>query len=127
MGKDVRARILKVPHHASKGAQHPKLWSDLVSADVVSLVTPWHKSVTNYVPDEDELKHVVEKSARAFITSKFGNIGKPKPRDADTKKLMAKVGLKMKEVKYTYGLIRVKFDEHKAAWEDEIQGAASQV
>jgi hypothetical protein len=120
----LRARVLKVAHHGSAGAQHLGFWSDLVAPEVMSLMTPWQKCATNYVPDDIELDFVAGRSAHTYITSTHGSIGKPKPRDVETKKLISKVGLRLSEVKYRYGLIRIVYDEANENWNCELRGSA---
>lgn len=63
-----KASLLKVPHHGSPTSHHPKMWTDMVSSDVVSVMAPYRAGVRP-IPDEDDVARIVGLSSAAYLTA----------------------------------------------------------
>jgi hypothetical protein len=63
-----RASVFKVPHHGSNYSDHPRMWSELVTEDVVSILTPY-RSGKRPRPDDEDLRRIKANSGRAFVTA----------------------------------------------------------
>ncbi len=65
---DVRASVVKVPHHGSQSAHHDGFWTDLAEDQVVAIVTPWVKG-GRHLPTQQDLSRIRRLTKRAYLTA----------------------------------------------------------
>ncbi|MFC1925943.1 hypothetical protein ACFLW2_04520, partial [Chloroflexota bacterium] len=63
-----RASIIKVPHHGAKSAHEPRIWSELLHQDPISLLTPFTLGNIN-LPTAEDTQRLNELTSKAYITS----------------------------------------------------------
>jgi beta-lactamase superfamily II metal-dependent hydrolase len=79
-----RASVFKVSHHGSPTSEHQRVWDELLTEDVVSVLTPYRAGV-HPRPDDDDLDRIREKSGSAYVTARTAQ---PKP----SAQMRAKIG-----------------------------------
>ncbi len=62
------ASLLKVAHHASAGAHHDDVWTEMLLDGVVAVVTPWAKGAS-FLPKESDLDRLYARCGRVYVTS----------------------------------------------------------
>ena len=63
-----KASLVKIPHHGSAGSHHPGMWSDLLQADPVAILTPfWNGRVA--LPTDDDVSRIKDLSSESYITA----------------------------------------------------------
>jgi hypothetical protein len=100
--------FFKVAHHGSKGAHLDELWSDILTENPVSIVTPWclGGKILPTGPDKERLKR---NSGQAYITS-TELISLKKRYDRSVLKDIDRSGIKLKPVIYKCGSVTLTMD-----------------
>jgi hypothetical protein len=62
-----KASVFKIPHHGSRTAHHPAVWTDLLVGDPIGVLTPWNKGAG--LPTEDDVQRINASTSAAFSTS----------------------------------------------------------
>lgn len=62
------AAILKVPHHGSAGANHQKMWSDMLKENPISVLTPFILGKVK-LPKQTDIDRINSKTNDGYITS----------------------------------------------------------
>jgi hypothetical protein len=117
----VRASLVKVPHHGSSGAHHDEMWEELLSDDVVAIVTPWSKG-TKFLPAEEDLDRLSKFSERLYVTAtpRLSRVEK----DADVERLVRRLhGERVKELR-GWGHVRARRVIGGEAWSVVCDGDA---
>lgn len=117
----VRASLVKVPHRGSRGAHHDEMWEELLSDDVVAIVTPWNKG-TKFLPAEEDLDRLSKFSERLYVTAtpRLSRVEK----DADVERLVRRLhGERVKELR-GWGHVRARRVIGGEAWSVECDGDA---
>jgi beta-lactamase superfamily II metal-dependent hydrolase len=114
--KNTKSKLFKIPHHGSENGYHTKIWSELLSENPVAKLTPWNKN--KKLPTDDMIKKYLEHTDKLFITSTFEN-DSPKVRPKRLEKMIYDLNPTLREIKYSFGLIRGRIDilNPNANWE----------
>lgn len=62
------ARVYKVAHHGSQGADCPEVWEHMVSESVISVVTPFRNGSVD-LPTKRDRERIISHSAETLLTS----------------------------------------------------------
>jgi beta-lactamase superfamily II metal-dependent hydrolase len=117
-----RASVFKVPHHGSPTSEHPRVWSELVAEDVVSILTPY-RAGRHPRPDEADLDRISSQSEAVYITA---TTARPKP-DAQTRARIASLTPYVQNVRDPDGIpghVRLRKNVGDQKWKVEVAGPA---
>lgn len=106
-GRGPKAAVFKIPHHGSKGAHDDKVWSELLSDDVVSVVTPWNLAGKRLPQDSDKAR-ISGLSKEAYITAETPQALKKLYPHAVLKHIRTS-GAKITSSIYRCGHVRIRF------------------
>ncbi len=101
-----KASFFKVPHHGSDNAHHPRVWSDMLVNDPVSVLTPFVNGGIK-LPKKKSLERICSFTTEAFSTAS-PVAKKPRKRDNTVKKSIKEFTLSFKEVNSSYGHVRYR-------------------
>ncbi|MDO9426039.1 MAG: hypothetical protein Q7T93_04340 [Methylobacterium sp.] len=85
-----KAQFFKIPHHGSANGHHAKTWSELLTQQPASVVTPWNRG--SGLPTIDDLKRIRKLSGAAFSTSQFKSVRGQKRMAVVEKQIKETVG-----------------------------------
>jgi len=124
--KTDRASLFKIPHHGSANGYTDGIWSDLVGLNAVAKLTPWNRN--KKLPTPEMLELYLTKTNLLYMTKEIPASG-AKRRNRAVDKIIDRLGLKIMEVKYAYGVIRSRIDiaDPSASWNVELFGEAFHV
>jgi len=63
-----RACLFKVPHHGSRNADHPGVWSELVRPHPVCVLTPFWRGSTK-LPKRSDIERIMQHTDDAYISA----------------------------------------------------------
>lgn len=119
---DVRASLVKVPHHGSDGAHHDPTWDEIVDADAVAIVTPWSLG-GNFLPLAEDLARLQGVAGRVFLTA-MPELRRAR-KDVEVEKLLAKVGERGRVQAVTgWGQVRARLRSGDVRWHVDLDGDA---
>jgi hypothetical protein len=118
-----KSSVIKIPHHGSKTAEHPKIWSELVAADAVGILTPFSRGSVNLPNNEDVLR--IKKNLKHIFITCPPKIKAKKPDGAVSKTLM-EMGVELRQIPLGMGQVRLrkKISETTSAWDVQLFGSA---
>jgi hypothetical protein len=60
--------IFKIPHHGSESSFSARVWAELLEKEPLAVTTPWVRG-NKQLPSVSDIRHVVERTPHAFISS----------------------------------------------------------
>ena len=64
-----KAHVFKIPHHGSKTADHPRVWSDMLLENPFAVLTPFNQGNTN-LPTVSDVQRVCRYTSNAYATAR---------------------------------------------------------
>jgi hypothetical protein len=118
------ASLVKVPHHASAGADHDGIWESLADPQPVAIVTPWSRG-KNFLPTESDIARLLLVSDKLYLAAM------PTLRRADKDPAVDKLiqrlhGERIRELR-GWGQVRARRRPEETEWRVELAGDAIQV
>jgi hypothetical protein len=117
------ASIVKVPHHGSDGAHNDRMWDELLTEDVVALLTPWAKA-DGFLPTQNDLERLKSVSERLFLTA--APALKRIDKDPEVERLIRRLHGERLEELVGWGHIRARSTGGEE-WSVELNGDATLV
>ena len=123
---DNKATFFKIPHHGSRNAYHERLWTDKLSDETFSGLTPWNRG--SKLPTPEMLELYKNKSKKLFITSKNYQT-KAKKRDKTINNMIRDFKIDLEEVPFKHGIIRsrIEMENINATWVIECHEEATEL
>jgi hypothetical protein len=118
----LKASAVKIPHHGSVGAHHDGMWSELLEADSIAVVTPWIRGARS-LPTDDDLKRLKAFTKNVYVTAMPSRIIARKKPDRMIRRLH---GAEILEVR-GWGHIRARRRLSEPHWRVELEGDATAV
>lgn len=124
--KNKKASLFKIPHHGSENGYHIRIWDELLADKTIAKLTPWNKN--NKLPQDFMVKKYYEHTKDLYITSPSAGLT-AKKRDKNIEKTIKNLGLKVVEIKYTFGLVRsrINLENINDTWQTDIHEKAFQL
>lgn len=119
----IKANIFKIPHHGSRNADIPQIWSTLLIKHVAAVVTPYSKG--KKLPSNADIKRLKENTENLFQTS--APEAKRITRTGVSQKLINSTVKSIQTVQYCCGQVRFRFDPVAKIWNEELFGNASKL
>jgi hypothetical protein len=64
---DVKARLVKIPHHGGKSGHHDGMWTDMLAPQPIATLTPWAKG-RGRLPVQADIQRLTKLTGSAFST-----------------------------------------------------------
>jgi beta-lactamase superfamily II metal-dependent hydrolase len=124
--KNKKAIIFKIPHHGSENGFDQRIWNELLMPNPVAKTTCYNKNMG--LPTVDMIHNYQKLTDKLYFTSSTTNL-KPKARSKEIEKLIQKLGIRLTEVKYSYGIVKssCSLSEYPHNWIIECSGNAFKV
>ena len=117
-----RASYFKIPHHGSENGYHKRIWSELLEVNPNSNIAPWKGQI--FLPTEKMVKLYKSLTNKLSLTSPTVVSQKPKKRDRDMTKLIARFSNNLTEIKYSEGIVRNRIRRTETDWTIDTFGTA---
>ena len=119
-----KASVVKVPHHGSKGAHHPGVWTELAEDDPIAIVAPWARG-SGFLPMPEDLDRLRSLPSRLFLTA-MPSLTRAK-KDPELAKMIRRVhNGDIKELR-GWGHVRARRRPDEADWQIDLFGDAAPV
>ena len=118
------ASMVKVPHHASAGADHDGIWETLAEPQPVAIITPWSRG-RKFLPTEADLVRLSGVSDKVYLTA-VPSLARIKKDPAVNKLIQRLHGEKVEELR-GWGHVRARRRPDEAEWRVELDGDAVHV
>ena len=103
-----KADVFKIPHHGSSGADHPRVWNDLVKPQAVATLTPFQRGSVA-LPTAADRTRICNYGRRTFITA-TPERPKSRRRESAVEKTIREVVGELKPANGPMGHVRVRHD-----------------
>lgn len=120
--KDNKSSYFKIPHHGSENGYHLDIWENLIEKKSLATLTPWNRN--EKLPKDEMLVKYKSHSPDLYITSPIINNKNPKKRDKEIEKIIQKFDIKLREVKFSMGIIRSRIKLSDSEWTTQVFGSA---
>lgn len=100
------ASLFKVPHHGSENADYPEVWTQMVTANPIAVVTPFNSGATR-LPRDSDLARLAKRTDSLYCTS--AGAGKTPPRDTVVEKIMRQQVTERRVVEGQPGHVRIRW------------------
>ncbi|TCS49750.1 beta-lactamase superfamily II metal-dependent hydrolase [Primorskyibacter sedentarius] len=85
--------LFKVPHHGSENGHNIDLWDNVLSVDVIAVVTPWNRSAG--LPGPEDLERLGSATANLFLTAVPSSLARAR-HDHSVERMMREFGISTK-------------------------------
>jgi hypothetical protein len=118
-----KASLVKIPHHGSESAHAESMWSDLMEADPVAVVTPYSRGKKEgRPPKKSDLARIVKLSSEAYLTAPTES-GRARKKTSPVAVGLAQSGITMRSLSANVGLVRMR-RAAGGSWESALFGRA---
>lgn len=123
MNGEPKSSYFKIPHHGSENGYASRIWEELLVENPVGTMTTWFRG--DGLPQTEMVEKYKLHTSNLYITNDLVKL-KEKTRTSKIKKTLKELGLDIKEVKFSEGLIRGRFNTQigPSKWEIETSGTA---
>jgi len=112
------AQIFKVPHHGSAGADHPVVWTKMLSANPIAVVTPFTGGSVR-LPKYSDLQRLLGRTSSLYCTA--SSAGRASKRDPAVERNM-KLQLQDRRVlEGRPGHVRIRWSTNNSADGPEVK------
>ena len=124
-GRLPKAHVLKVPHHGSEGAHNDDMWSEVLSEDVWSVVTPWNNG-GKWLPKVSDFERLRGLSKQCYVTST--DIRAPRRRyPREVWKHIRAAGVELESALRVDGRVSIRWVPGEFVPRFEVSGSAAMV
>ncbi len=102
-----KASIFKVPHHGSQNAHNDDVWSKMLSAKPIAILTPYSKG-RMVLPREGDVSRIVGLSGEAYLTAKGRKPKSGTKRAPMVERTLRESGLTITAAETPVGQIRLR-------------------
>lgn len=104
-----KASAFKIPHHGSKDADEPGVWSQMLEPDPVAILTPWHKG-GHHLPEEADVNRILATTPHAYASSTPNTTQSSTPRHKN--KMVARTlresSVRTRPLSAQHGMVRLR-------------------
>ena len=120
--------LFKVAHHGSSTGHHEQVWSTMLLANPICVVTPFNKlPLGKKLPTKDDVERI-RSLGRLFLTSQIEGAGRSRVRDAAVVRSLKENGIALREMRSPIGLVRMRRTVASGtAWRPETFGPATEI
>ena len=126
---DTRASAFKVPHHGSEDALEERVWTEMLSAEPVAILTPWWRG-GHYLPTQAGIERMLSFTNELYVTAEPGR--RPPRSTRSRNRLVNRAlrddGITVRSVEFASGLVRLRKNKNSSErWRVETFGTARQL
>lgn len=118
-----KASFVKVPHHGGLSAHHEAMWSEMLLASPVAVLTPFLRGGTR-LPSRDDVQRILGLSDRAYISATVTARSSTVTLDRSVEKSLAEANIRIRKLPQV-GLVRSRLLAGK--WHVELFQEARQL
>lgn len=116
------ASAFKIPHHGSRNAHEPEVWTRMLVAEPVAVLTPW-RTAGRELPTPADVRRIRFATPNAYATAKHYPSARTRPGMVD--RTLREVGVTLRRVPASSGAIRLRRRlDADIAWSVETFGTA---
>ncbi|MCW2973529.1 MAG: hypothetical protein JWN72_1802 [Thermoleophilia bacterium] len=115
-----KASLFKVPHHGSPDAHNLRVWAELLTTDVVAVVTPYKSSKR---PRSEDSARILSLAPRAFVTASPAH-SRPVRRDRMVEQMLSDVVRWTQVVDGEESYAHFRLNQKSNTWEVQCVGEA---
>lgn len=119
-----RAKVFKVPHHGSDGADEPAVWTHMLDSDPVAVLTPY-RAGSKPLPTEAALNELGQRTGDLYCSAP--NRGKRPRMPGSMRRLVDRVAREVRELRGPMGQVRVRVNSQTGAVSVQVFGKAFRV
>lgn len=116
-----KAGFFKVAHHGSATAEHPGIWSDLLSAGPISVMSPFSRT-RDPLPTAEQRAAIKHRSRRSFVTADLEQ--RALKRRGAVARSVAANNLRLAQPNLGWVRSRISMSDPHADWAVELGGDA---
>jgi hypothetical protein len=115
----VPSSVFKVPHHGSKNADQPRVWSEMLTKQPVAVLAPFRRG--QKLPTEEDRKRICGYTPQAFWTASTKEL-KPVAHNRVAEKIIRDTVKSIHELEGQVGHIRLRrlADDKNGGWSIEL-------
>ena len=120
--------LFKVAHHGSSTGHHEQVWSTMLSANPICVVTPFNKlPLGKKLPTKEDVVRL-RSLGRLFLTSEVESAIRSKGRDAAVVRSLRENGIALRDMRSPIGLARMRRTIGSGtAWQAETFAPAAEI
>ncbi|MBF0549270.1 MAG: MBL fold metallo-hydrolase [Deltaproteobacteria bacterium] len=101
-----KARFFKIPHHGSRTAHCDSVWSDMLEANPIAVLTPFRNgSVT--LPTPDDLRRIIALSPNTYVTA-APTLSRSRKRIPAVERTIKEIGGSIRQIQHVMGHVRFR-------------------
>jgi len=101
-----KACIFKIPHHGSKSADYPYVWTEMLESDLLAVLTPFVLGNVT-LPTKSDIERICNRTRNAYSTA-FAVRKRTKKRSGIVEKTIRETVKSIREVNVSTGHIRLR-------------------
>lgn len=120
-----RADVFKIPHHGSRNADHPPVWSEMLKVDPMAVLTPFVRGSVS-LPTTTDTRRICSHTPHAYATA-VPHSGRAMRREAAVDRTIRETVRSIRTVPGPQGQVRLRrhaFASSDNNWQVHLFGAA---
>lgn len=120
-----KADIFKIPHHGSKNAHEPRVWSEFLTINPIAIMSPFCQGGSS-LPTNDDITRINGLTSNAYITA-LPRLRRYKFANKIVKEVMESAAKKVSTIDFGWGQIRLRrnITNGQSSWRVKLFGKAS--
>ncbi len=94
--------LFKVPHHGSENGHNKDLWDNILTDDVIAVVTPWNRG--SGLPSPKDFKRLTSATGNLFLTAESSSLARAR-HDHSVERMMREFGISTKRHPKSVGAV----------------------
>ena len=126
---DVKASVLKVPHHGSENAHVDRVWLEMLQERPIAVLAPWRRGGAS-LPTGNGIRTILQFTNEAYITAPpVPDVPGPRRRrDRMVARTIRESGITIRSMVQSQGMIQLRRKASSSGnWNVELIGAARQL
>ena len=121
-----KAGLVKIPHHGSHGADCESMWTELLIANPLSIVTPYNRgSKSGRPPKRCDLSRISGRSGVTLLTAPTQS-GRQRKQSSPVALGLAQHGIQVRTLRAQMGIVRARC-RPGTPWTTQLFGKAAQI
>ena len=116
-----KASVFKVPHHGSRNADQPRVWSEMIEDKPYAVLTPFNSGFTS-LPTKRDAERICRRTENAYSTAR---LPKAMKRNPTVERTIKEVTRKFRTISSAIGHVRLrKATDSDIPWAVDLIGDA---
>ena len=120
-----KASAFKVPHHGSKSAHEPKVWTRMLDPEPFAVLTPWERGGRS-LPNQGDVRRILSDTPNAYATAGIGASAQARAcKNRTVDRTIRESGISLRSLPMSSGALRLRRPfGPQAQWRAEKFGPA---